>query len=138
MAKMREAVATNNVFRWAGKFLSALTQFEFPANVFWVDEAANLVFFVGKEPNLRWQSFADCIFFLAKKIGVSRIIFMGSFGGSVPHTREPRMYGSVSERGLLRRLGFVVEGYARDYLFLNGQWRDHVMTSLTNPDWRPE
>jgi ribosomal-protein-alanine N-acetyltransferase len=38
--------------------------------------------------------------------------------------------------GLLRRLGFVVEGYARDYLFLNGAWRDHVLTSLTNPDWR--
>ena len=30
MAKMREAVAENNVYRWAGKFLSALTKFEFP------------------------------------------------------------------------------------------------------------
>jgi len=40
--------------------------------------------------------------------------------------------------GLLRRLGFVVEGYARDYLFLDGQWQDHVLTSLTNPQWRPE
>lgn len=40
--------------------------------------------------------------------------------------------------GLLRRLGFTVEGYARDYLFLNGRWEDHIMTSLTNPDWREE
>lgn len=39
--------------------------------------------------------------------------------------------------GLLRRLGFVVEGFARDYLLLNGKWEDHVRTSLTNPDWRP-
>ena len=38
---------------------------------------------------------------------------------------------------LLRRLGFVVEGYARDYLLLNGRWEDHVLTSLINPDWRP-
>ena len=30
MAKMREAVAENNVYRWAGKLLSALTKFEFP------------------------------------------------------------------------------------------------------------
>lgn len=30
MQKMREAVAANNVYRWAGKFLSALTKFEFP------------------------------------------------------------------------------------------------------------
>lgn len=34
---------------------------------------------------------------------------------------------------LLRRLGFTVEGYARDYLFLAGAWQDHVLTSLTNP-----
>ena len=40
--------------------------------------------------------------------------------------------------GLLRRLGFVVEGYARDYLFLNGRWEDHIMTSLINPDWQEE
>lgn len=39
--------------------------------------------------------------------------------------------------GLLRRLGFVVEGYARDYLLLNGRWEDHVLTSRTNPDWKP-
>jgi ribosomal-protein-alanine N-acetyltransferase len=29
-----------------------------------------------------------------------------------------------------------VEGYARDYLFLDGVWQDHVLTSLTNPAWR--
>ena len=36
--------------------------------------------------------------------------------------------------GLLRRLGFVVEGYARDYMQINGRWEDHVLTSLTNQD----
>lgn len=34
---------------------------------------------------------------------------------------------------VLRRLGFVPEGYARDYLFIDGAWRDHVLTALTNP-----
>lgn len=34
---------------------------------------------------------------------------------------------------LLKRLGFAVEGYARDYLYINGQWQDHVLTSLVNP-----
>ena len=38
---------------------------------------------------------------------------------------------------LLRRLGFMVEGYARDYLFINGAWRDHILTALTNPNPRP-
>ncbi|HTA37744.1 MAG TPA: GNAT family N-acetyltransferase [Candidatus Acidoferrales bacterium] len=35
---------------------------------------------------------------------------------------------------VLRRLGFTVEGTARNYLFIGGQWRDHVLTSLVNPD----
>lgn len=38
---------------------------------------------------------------------------------------------------LLRRLGFVVEGYARDYLRINGRWEDHILTSLVNPVWQP-
>lgn len=34
-----------------------------------------------------------------------------------------------SER-LLVRLGFQCEGYARDYLRIDGRWRDHVLRSL--------
>jgi ribosomal-protein-alanine N-acetyltransferase len=34
---------------------------------------------------------------------------------------------------LLARLGFRVEGLARDYLFIDGAWRDHVLTALTWP-----
>ena len=71
-----------------------------PSNTFWVDEKTKLLFFIGREPNLKWQTFADCIFAMVKQAGVSRIIFMGSFGGSVPHTREPRLYGSVSDESL--------------------------------------
>jgi ribosomal-protein-alanine N-acetyltransferase len=37
---------------------------------------------------------------------------------------------------LLKRLGFGVEGYARDYLMINDQWQDHILTSLINPNWR--
>ncbi|MFN2455141.1 MAG: GNAT family N-acetyltransferase [Pyrinomonadaceae bacterium] len=43
-------------------------------------------------------------------------------------------YMPVNERSgkLLRRLGFTVEGYARDYLFIANAWQDHILTSLTN------
>ncbi len=44
-------------------------------------------------------------------------------------------YVPTNERSgrVLRELGFVVEGYARDYLFVGGRWRDHVLTALINP-----
>lgn len=32
---------------------------------------------------------------------------------------------------VLRRLGFSVEGYARDYLLIAGRWEDHILTALT-------
>jgi|SRR5947209_19071257 len=38
---------------------------------------------------------------------------------------------------LLRRLGFTVEGYARDYLLIAGNWEDHVLTALTNTKLEP-
>jgi ribosomal-protein-alanine N-acetyltransferase len=43
-------------------------------------------------------------------------------------------YMPANERSgkLLKRLGFTVEGYARDYLFIAGAWQDHVLTSLAN------
>lgn len=48
-------------------------------------------------------------------------------------------YVPTNERSgrVLRRLGFTVEGYARDYLLIGGQWRDHILTSLTNTSLQP-
>jgi proteasome assembly chaperone (PAC2) family protein len=85
-----------------------------PTNIFHVDVSANLVFFLGREPNMLWQTFADCIFKMCDQLGVKRIIFMGSFGGTVPHTREPRMYGSVSHahlRPILAKHGLRLSNY---------------------------
>ena len=57
--------------------------------------------------------------------------------GSLQLHRLRASYDPANDRsgGLLRRLGFTVEGYARDALFLRGTWRDQVLTSLVNPDW---
>jgi [ribosomal protein S5]-alanine N-acetyltransferase len=40
----------------------------------------------------------------------------------LPHNRR--------SASLLQRLGFVVEGYSREYLFISGEWQDHVRSAL--------
>ena len=35
--------------------------------------------------------------------------------------------GNTASRALLSRAGFTEEGLAREYLFINGGWRDHVL-----------
>lgn len=81
-----------------------ITELQVPENIFHCDEGNNLVFFLGQEPNLKWQAFADAIFELAEAVGVTRIHFIGSFGGTVPHTRDSRLFGSVSDPKLRDRL----------------------------------
>jgi [ribosomal protein S5]-alanine N-acetyltransferase len=43
-------------------------------------------------------------------------------------------YVTTNERSarVLQRLGFETIGTAQQYLFINGAWRDHVMTQLIN------
>jgi ribosomal-protein-alanine N-acetyltransferase len=45
----------------------------------------------------------------------------------MPHNRR--------SAAVLRRAGFAVEGYARDYLRIDGRWEDHILTAIINPDW---
>lgn len=47
-------------------------------------------------------------------------------------------YMPINKRSanLLQRLGFIVEGYARDYLLINNCWEDHVLTALSQNKWR--
>lgn len=37
---------------------------------------------------------------------------------------------------LLQRLGFTIEGYAKNYLFINNKWEDHVLTALIVEEWK--
>ena len=111
---------------------------DMPRNTFYSHDPADLVLFVGKEPNLRWRTFGRCIFEVARKVGVSRILFVGSFGGSVPHTRQPRLYVTCSESGLLpemeqyglRRSGYQGPGSFSSYLMAEAESADVEMVSL--------
>lgn len=101
---------------------------DMPSNIFSSHEPARLAFFLGKEPQLLWRTFGDAVFDLARQVGLRRILFVGSFGGSVPHTREPRLYVTASDDRLLtelaafglRRTGYEGPGSFTSYLLTRG------------------
>ncbi len=111
---------------------------EMPTNTFFCHEPNNLVLFVGKEPNLHWRKFGECIFKLAEELGISQILFVGSFSGTVPHTREPRMYVTCSDAKVLtkmeqyglRRTGYEGPGSFTSYLMTQAPSVGLEMTSL--------
>lgn len=44
---------------------------------------------------------------------------------------------NLPSKRLLERVGFRQEGYARSYLNINGQWRDHLLFALLETDPTP-
>ena len=111
---------------------------DMPTNTFYCHEPANLVLFVGREPNLCWRTFGECIFRLARQVGVNRILFVRSFGGSVPHTRAPRLFVTCSSAALLpemerygvRRSGYEGPGSFTSYLMTQATTAELEMVSL--------
>lgn len=59
------------------------------------------------------------------------------FGARVWLHRLQAAYRPENQRSarVLERLGFVTEGLSKDYLFIDGRWRDHRLTALLNPAW---
>lgn len=74
---------------------------EEPANRFHYDERDRLILFEGREPNMRWRDFAECVLEVVESCNVKMICFVGSVSSLVPHTRAPFFYSSVSEEALL-------------------------------------
>lgn len=50
--------------------------------------------------------------------------------GYMPHNK--------SSEAVLERAGFNREGYAKDYLLIDGKWEDHILMSLTKLNWQPK
>ena len=43
---------------------------------------------------------------------------------------------NIASINLVKGLGFILEGFSRRYLKINGEWRDHERWALTVEDWR--
>ena len=70
-----------------------LKEHRFPQNQFfyWVNPNADndLILFLGTEPNLNWEEYADAILSVAEELAVIRIYLLGGVLDKTPHTREP-------------------------------------------------
>ena len=70
-----------------------LKEHRFPQNQFfyWVNPDANndLILFLGTEPNLNWEEYADAILGVAEEFAVVTIYLLGGVLDKTPHTRDP-------------------------------------------------
>ncbi len=115
-----------------------LTEIQMPENQFFLHAASNLVLFTGKEPHMHWRTFRDCLFEVCRQTDIKQILFVGSFGGSVPHTREPRLHVSCSHAQMLpnmqkygvSRTDYSGPGSFVSYLLSQAETADLRMTSL--------
>jgi len=70
-----------------------LKEHRFPQNQFfyWVNPNADndLILFLGTEPNLNWEEYAEAILDVAEEFAVVTIYLLGGVLDKTPHTREP-------------------------------------------------
>lgn len=78
-----------------------VTSLKFPHNNFFCwqkeDSSHDLILFRGIEPDLHWQRYIDAMMELAIRLKVARVYTVGGLYDQIPHTREPRISGVVSE-----------------------------------------
>lgn len=86
-----------------------------PENIFYYSAEHNIILFHGSEPNMKWDLYSNSVLDLAEKFNVSMIYSIGSVGGAIPHTRQPRLEVTVSDDKLksgLQQLGILLLNYA--------------------------
>jgi ribosomal-protein-alanine N-acetyltransferase len=66
-----------------------------------------------------------------------RLLLRHAFGRMRLHRVEANIQpGNLASVALVKRAGFVREGYSRRYLKICGRWRDHERWAVVAEDWR--
>lgn len=71
----------------------------------------DLVALCGVEPHLRWTTYVQCITSVVERLGISRVVTLGSTADVTPHTRMPVVVGSTTDRALAGDLGLASPTY---------------------------
>ncbi|MHC4541803.1 MAG: PAC2 family protein, partial [Planctomycetota bacterium] len=83
-----------------------------------------------------WDEYAECIFRVCEEFDVKTIYFIGSVAGLVPHTREPRLFCSVSHSALKETFQHYgvkftnYEGPASIVTHLTAKCREHAVSMV--------
>jgi [ribosomal protein S5]-alanine N-acetyltransferase len=91
-----------------------------------VAQSANLGYWIGEahaRQGYMTEALRALVLFVFDRLGLHRLE-----AACLPH--------NAASRSLLQKLGFREEGYARQYLRINGSWQDHVLYALLRSDLR--
>ena len=68
-----------------------------------------------------------------------RLVLSYSFNDLKLHRLEANIQpGNLASIALVKRAGFVREGYSRRYLKVAGRWRDHERWAIIAENWKPK
>jgi len=76
-----------------------------------VSDSRELVTCLGVEPHLRWRRFCDCMVDVVRKVGVERVVMLGSYLADVVYSQPVPVTGFASRPELLESLGVSVSSY---------------------------
>ncbi len=83
-------------------------EIRWPTNEFFlaaeVSLPRDLIFLIGMEPHLKWQTFCGHVLEVARRAQVTLVITLGALLADVPHTREVRITGVSTDPELAARL----------------------------------
>ena len=90
-----------------------------------VAESASVGYWVGEEH--AHQGYMSEGLALTLRFAFERLRLHRVEAACLPH--------NVPSRGVLLKSGFTEEGYAREYLCIDGKWQDHVLFGILASDW---
>jgi hypothetical protein len=67
----------------------------------------DLLLLAGPEPDMAWNRFARCVAELATELGVTRMVALGAYPFTTPHTRPSKVSLSTPSQDLLATLPFL-------------------------------